>query len=152
MASTILRVAAVAAVAFALAAAPAAAYTESPVGTYNVTTAELQAEFGAGVDVTKVEFEVVSNVTWYSVPCKKTVGHGRVLTKTFKRQSHTSAVLAVTPTASGVTLVTTGTTTHDNARCPRAFAANGDRTVLRQDATTHVAAEYGDMDAVLTKT
>ena len=120
--------------------------------TYNVTTAELQTAFGAGVDVSKVEFDVVSNFTWYSVPCKKTVGHGRVLTKTFKRQSHTAAVLTVTPTASGVTLVTTGTVTRDNSRCPRGFVANGDRTVVRQDSTTHVMAEYGDMKARLTRT
>ena len=136
----------------ALSASPAHAYTESPTGTYNVTSAELKAAFGEAVVLAEVTFDVESNVTWYSVPCKKTLPNNKKeLTKTFKRQSHLTSIETVTPTATGFTVVVTGTELRSNVRCPGGFRANGAPTVLAQSTASHLVAEYRGMDVELVK-
>ena len=133
-------------------ATPANAYTESPAGTYNVTTAELKAAFGEAVVLSEITFNVESNFTWYSVPCKKTLPNNKKeITKTFKRQSHLNSLETVTPTATGYTIVVTGTELRSNVRCPGGFRANGTPTVVAQSAASHLLAEYRGMDVELVK-
>jgi hypothetical protein len=150
MASRILRAAAAAVAFTAIGATPALAYTESPTGTFNVTNAELQAAFGTGVVLSEIRFDVESNFTWYSVPCKKTLPH-KALTKTFKRQTHLSSTETVTPTATGFTIVVTGTEPKTNVRCPGGFQKNGEPVVLAQSSASHLIAEYRGMDVELVK-
>jgi hypothetical protein len=136
----------------ALSASPALAYTESPTGTYNVTSAELKAAFGEAAVLAEVTFDVESNFTWYSVPCKKTLPNNKKeLTKTFKRQSHLTSIETVTPTATGFTVVVTGTELRSNVRCPGGFRANGAPTVLAQSTASRLVAEYREMDVELVK-
>lgn len=136
----------------ALIAAPANAYTESPAGTYNVTTAELKAAFGEAVVLNEITFDVESNFTWYSVPCKKTLPNNKKeITKTFKRQSHLTSLETVTPAATGFTVVVTGTELRSNVRCPGGFRANGTPAVLAQSMASHLIAEYRGMDVELVK-
>lgn len=158
MSSRILRSAAVGVAVAALTATtmavatPAGAYTESPAGTYNVTTAELKAAFGDAVVLSEIAFDVESNFTWYSVPCKKTLPNNKKeITKTFKRQSHLTSLETVTPTATGFTIVVTGTELRSNVRCPGGFRANGTPTVVAQSTASHLLAEYRGMDVELVK-
>lgn len=134
----------------ACAAPPANACTESPTGTYSVTTAELKAAFGEAVVLNEVAFDVESNFTWYSVPCKKTLPNNKKETyKTFKRQSHLTSLETVTPTATGFTVVVTGTEPRSNVRCPGGFRADGAPTVVVQSTASHLVAEYRGMDVEL---
>jgi hypothetical protein len=151
MASRIIRATAAAVAVTAIGATPALAYTESPTGTFNVTNAELQAAFGTAAVLSEIRFDVESNFTWYSVPCKKTLPNKKELTKTFKRQTHLSSTESVTPTATGFTVVVTGTEPKSNVRCPGGFQKSGEPVVLAQSSASHLIAEYRDMDVELVK-
>lgn len=119
----------------------ASAYVENPAGTYTVSNAEIQAAFGPTVDLAKVQFEVETGFTWYSVPCKKVVGQGKkTLTKSYQRQSHQSAIETVTRTSTGFGVVVTGWEPRSNVRCPGGYQANGTPTVIGQSPVTHVLA------------
>ena len=151
MASRIIRATAAAVAVTAFGATPALAYTESPAGTFNVTNTELQTAFGAGVVLSEVTFDVESNFTWYSVQCKKSLPNKKELTKTFKRQTLLSSTESVTPTATGFTIVVTGTEPRSNVRCPGGFQKDGEPVVMAQSSASHLIAEYRDMDVELVR-
>ena len=152
MASRIIRATAAAVAVTAIGATPALAYTESPTGTFNVTNAELQAAFGTAAVLSEIRFDVESNFTWYSVPCKKTLPNNKKeIYKTFKRQSHLTSLETVTPTATGFTVVVTGTELRSNVRCPGGFRANGAPAVVAQSTASQLIAEYREMDVELVR-
>lgn len=139
-------------VTIAFGASPAIAYTEGPTGTYNVTTSELKTAFGEAVVLNEVAFDVESNFTWYSVPCKKTLPNNKKeIYRTFKRQSHLTSLETVTPTATGFTVVVTGTELRSNVRCPGGFRANGAPAVVAQSTASQLIAEYREMDVELVR-
>lgn len=132
-------------------ALPANAYTESPAGTYNVTTAELKTAFPTAASFTGIEFEVESEFTWYSVRCKKSLPNNKVMTKTFKRQSHLASIDTVTPTSTGFTIVVTGVEPRSNVRCPGGYQKDAEPVVLAKSSASHLIAEYDGMDVELVR-
>lgn len=134
------------AAAFAVSIGPVLAYTTSPDGSYAVTSTELQSAFGTGVDLTKITFAIEGGHTWYSVPCKKSLGNGKkTMTKAFTRQTHTLGETKAVPTASGFTVTVTSSTVTDIPGCPTGWLANGAPRQLAKSQAMHLIATSGEL-------